>query len=176
MILRDKCWLTLPGPVSRRYLQKPFQWIHHKSFSLCNKRSSKDFLSTTPTSLGSIKMRATRWPAKPKAPAMIPCQSKSSVDHWHLQQTEEMAWTVAHRRETEMHLPSKVFPHSRYCLMKMHISQTASQTSSSHDEGCHSAYRIGKGYAPYLLTGKTCVQMCWMSWVAPFHTICHQSR
>lgn len=132
----------------------------------------QDFLNPPPTNLGSMKMRATRWPAKPKAP----CQSKSSIDHWHLEQTVEIARTVAHRRETEMHLPSKVFPHSRYCLMKMHISQTASQTSSSRDAGCRSAYHIGKGYAPYLLTGKTCVQMCWMSWVALFHTICHQCR
>lgn len=34
-----QCWLTLPGHVSTQYPQKPFQWIHQKSFCLCNKSS-----------------------------------------------------------------------------------------------------------------------------------------
>lgn len=39
MMMYSQCWLTLPGHVSTQYPQKPSQWIHWKSFSLCNKSS-----------------------------------------------------------------------------------------------------------------------------------------
>lgn len=76
--------------------------------------------------------------------------------------------------ETEIYLPWGACPCWRYCLMKMCISQSASQTS--HAPGCHSAPHSGRGHPAYLPIHKARVQMCWMCWAAPFRTICLQCR
>lgn len=58
------------------------------------------FLSSTATSLGSMKTKAIqKWSARPNPPAMTPCQSKSSGDPWLLEQAEEKAWTQERNRK-----------------------------------------------------------------------------
>lgn len=76
--------------------------------------------------------------------------------------------------ETGIYLPWGACPCWRYCLMKMCISQTASQTSRA--PGCHSAPHSGRGSPAHLPVHKAHVQMCWMCWGAPFQTICLQCR
>lgn len=78
------------------------------------------------------------------------------------------------KEEAEIYLPWGACPCWRYCLMKMCISQTASQTSPA--PGCRSAPHSGRGYPAHLAVHKVHVQMCWMCWGAPFRTICLQCR
>lgn len=76
--------------------------------------------------------------------------------------------------EKEIYLPWGACPCWRFCLMKMCVSQTASQTSRA--PGCHSALHSGRGYPEHLPVHKAHVQMCWMCWGAPFRTTCLQCR